>query len=240
MISLAAFEARRVALQHATAVTEVVDLASQQSAASALTAVKSLLTQVEASRKSVKEPVIKVGKEIDATAAAFGAELETQAKRLALLVGAYQEAERRKASAAAEEAARKERDRLWRLEEEERQRLARETSGHTGNLLEDLDAIRQKAVEDVAAIRQDAANAAVAAPEGAQIRKNWKFEVTSIDALFKAHPELCTIAPNNAAIRAIIKHRQSIPGLRIWSETAAVVTSRATSALPAAVEAYDY
>ena len=50
----------------------------------------------------------------------------------------------------------------------------------------------------------------------------------------------CTIEPNNAAIRAVIAHNQAIPGLRVWSETAAIVTAKAPTAVPATVESFDY
>lgn len=184
--------------------------------------------------------MIAVGKQIDALASNFILELETEQRRLSLLVGSYQDAERRKARLAQEEAERKELARMFELEEQERKRAAMENNQRTGTLLPDLEQIRQKAAEDVVQIRQEAANAAVRAPEGSMIKKTWKFEVTDIKALFKAFPDLCIIEPNNAAIRAIIKNNQSIPGLKVWSETAALLKSSAPAALPKTVADYDY
>lgn len=240
MISPAAVEAKRVALQLATSVTEVTDLATQTAAAQALATVKALADQVERSRKLVKDPVLKIGKEIDAIASTFTAELTTETRRLSLLVGAFQDAERRKAEAAAAEARKAEQQRIEQQKAEERARAGQEVKGRTGTLSQDLQQIQTRAAADVAQIRQAGINAAVAAPTGATIRKSWKFEVTDVQALFKSNPTLCTIEPNNAAIRAVIAHNQAIPGLRIWSETAAIVTTKAPTAVPATVDQYDY
>ena len=60
-------------------------------------------------------------------------------------------------------------------------------------------------------------------PEGVAVRSLWKFEVTDINALFKARPDLCVIEPHNANIRAQIPYNQSLPGLRIWQEAKASV-----------------
>ena len=240
VISPAAYEAKRVALQLAAAVTEVTDLASQTAAAQALATVKGLADQVEQSRKIVKDPVLKIGKEIDSTASTFTTELTIEARRLSLLVGNFQDAERRKAQQAAEETRKAEQQRIEQQKAEERARAGQEVKGRTGTLSQDLQQIQTRAAADVAQIRQAGINAAVAAPTGATIRKSWKFEVTDVQALFKSNPTLCTIEPNNAAIRAVIAHNQAIPGLRVWSETAAIVTAKAPTAVPATVESFDY
>lgn len=240
VISPAANEAKRVALQLAAAVTEVTDLASQTAAAQALATAKSLADQVEQSRKIVKDPVLKIGKEIDATAAAFTAELTTEARRLSLLVGAFQDGERRKAQAAAEAARKAEQQRIDQQRAEERARAGQEVKGRTGTLSADLQQIQVRAAADVAKIRQAGINAAVAAPTGIKTRGGWKFEVTDVQALFRGNPTLCTIEPNNAAIRAVIAHNQNIPGLRVWSETAAIVSAKAPTAVPATVDSFDY
>ncbi len=240
LISPEANEAKRVALITAKACTEVKDIASQETASRAQAAVKNLIKQVEASHAEIKAPILKIGREIDGVKNTFLGDLIIEERRLALLVGSYQEAEQRRRRQAEEDARRKEQERLERAKQEERLRISKEIAGHTGTLLTDLQTIRQRVADDVATIRQDAANAAVAAPTGSMTRKNWKFEVTDLNALFRAAPELCTIAPNNAAIRAVIKNNQKIPGLRVWSETVSIATARSESALPEKVDAYDY
>lgn len=240
IISPEAHEAKRVALSIAGACTEVTDINSQAAASQAQSALKNLIKQVEASHAEVKAPVLKIGREIDGVKNTFISELTAEERRLSLLVGAYQEAQMQRKRQAEEDARRKEQERLAQLKREELDRVKQETVGRTGTLLPDMEAMRQRAVDDVSAIRQTAANAAVAAPTGSMTRKNWKFEVTDLNALFRAAPELCTIAPNNAAIRAVIKNNQKIPGLRVWSETVSIATARSESALPEKVDAYDY
>lgn len=240
LISPEANEAKRVALITAKACTEVKDIASQETASRAQAAVKNLIKQVEASHAEIKAPILKIGREIDGVKNTFISELTAEERRLSLLVGAYQEAQMQRKRQAEEDARRKEQERLAQLKREELDRVKQETVGRTGTLLPDMEAMRQRAVDDVSAIRQTAANAAVAAPTGSMTRKNWKFEVTDLNALFRAAPELCTIAPNNAAIRAVIKNNQKIPGLRVWSETVSIATARSESALPEKVDAYDY
>lgn len=240
IISPEAHEAKRVALSIAGACTEVTDINSQAAASQAQSALKNLIKQVEASHAEIKAPVLKIGREIDGVKNTFISELTAEERRLSLLVGAYQEAQMQRKRQAEEDARRKEQERLAQLKREELDRVKQETVGRTGTLLPDMEAMRQRAVDDVSAIRQTAANAAVAAPTGSMTRKNWKFEVTDLNALFRAAPELCTIAPNNAAIRAVIKNNQKIPGLRVWSETVSIATARSESALPEKVDAYDY
>lgn len=240
IISPEAHEAKRVALSIAGACTEVTDINSQAAASQAQSALKNLIKQVEASHAEIKAPVLKIGREIDGVKNTFISELTAEERRLSLLVGAYQEAQMQRKRQAEEDARRKEQERLAQLKREELDRIKQETAGRTGTLLPDMEAMRQRAVDDVSAIRQTAANAAVAAPTGSMTRKNWKFEVTDLNALFRAAPELCIIAPNNAAIRAVIKNNQKIPGLRVWSETVSIATARSESALPEKVDAYDY
>lgn len=240
IISPEAHEAKRVALSIAGACTEVTDINSQAAASQAQSALKNLIKQVEASHAEIKAPVLKIGREIDGVKNTFISELTAEERRLSLLVGAYQEAQMQRKRQAEEDARRKEQERLAQLKREELDRVKQETVGRTGTLLPDMEAMRQRAVDDVSAIRQTAANAAVAAPTGSMTRKNWKFEVTDLNALFRAAPELCTIAPNNAAIRTVIKNNQKIPGLRVWSETVSIATARSESALPEKVDAYDY
>lgn len=236
----AAHEARRVALQIARSVTEVVDASTQRTAAEALATVKQLSAQMEAGRKLVKEPVLAAGKLIDQTAKDFVADLDAEAKRLSLLVGTYQEAERRKAQAAQEEAARREQMIREEAARREREVLAAARAGQVPDVESALATVQDEADAAIIQERQQVALASVAAPDGVSVRKNWKFEVVDVKKLFAAHPELCVIEPNAAAIRAVIKHRQDIPGLRIWSETAAVATVRAATAAPSRVESYDY
>ena len=104
-LSPAAFNARTLALEASGRIKAIGTVADLDAAAAALTKIKSLTRTVEDSRKEVKAPVLEVGRRIDATAKDYLAPLEAEAKRLSVIVGAYQEAARRKAEKEREEAA---------------------------------------------------------------------------------------------------------------------------------------
>jgi len=240
-IQPAAYEARRIALAAAKVCREVRDAESVRAAADALVAVKALLKKIEDSRTTINAPILAAQRAVNNACKDFSADLELEAKRLNTLVGTYQAAEQARAHAARLEAERQERLIREEQEKRERERLAAARAGETRHLEGDLDEIAQEADAAALEVRQAAAAKieAAAAPTGVSVRKNWKFEVVDVRKLYAAHPDLCTIVPNNAAIRAIIKNRQDIPGLRIWPEHAAIVGAKATTTLPA-VEDCDY
>lgn len=226
-----AFNAREVALASAAHVVEIHGVAELDEAALALTTLKGIIRTVEDSRKEVKAPVLEVGKRIDSVAKEYLEPLEAEAKRLSILVGSYQEAQRLKAERLRQEESRKQQAAL-----EEMQRKQREAM-EAGDA-ESADAARAEAADKIAE-----SQIAVMKAEGPKLsnvstRGAWKFELVDIDALLGARPDLCVIEPNGAAIRAILKATdgKAIPGLRIWREATAVVRA-ATSVNP---DNYDY
>jgi hypothetical protein len=227
----AAFNARQVAIGQAESITEINSVSDLDEAARALTLIKSLTRSVEDSRKAVKAPVLEVGKRIDAIAKDFSSPLEGHADRLSGIIGAYQEAQKRKAEREREEYAQAQAAALAEL------RIKQTAAAAAG----DADAADQARAEAADKIAE--AQLAMIKAEGPRLdnittRGTWKFEVTDINALFEARPDLCLIEPNNAAIRAIIKatNGRKIPGLRTWQEATAIVRS-AVSLTPAQ---YDY
>jgi len=61
---------------------------------------------------------------------------------------------------------------------------------------------------------------------GIQTRTTWEYEVTDIQALFAARPDLVTLEPNPSAIRAALAADKPIPGLRYWQVNKATSTTR--------------
>jgi hypothetical protein len=230
----AAYEARRVALQSARDIRDVTDANSLEAASSALKMVKGLITGIENSRKLVKQPILDTGRDIDNIAKDYCQYLKVEADRLALIAGAYQEAERKKTERIRQEAMEKERQALAEMEAREAERIRQ--GGEREAMGEDLDAIRGDTADKIAATKTELAKAVGPKPEGLSARNNVKFEVTDIDALFKGRPDLCIISANRPAIQAIIKHNPGIPGVRVWSEPKAIVRS----IKPVSVEAYNY
>lgn len=228
-LSVAAFNARTLALEASGRIKAIASVADLDSAAAALTKLKALTRSVEDSRKEVKAPVLEVGRRIDAVAKDYLTPLESEAKRLSVIVGSYQEAQRRKAEKEREEAARAQAEALAEMNAKQAEAIAQGDE-------QAADAARAEAAEKIAASQLAAINAEGPRPEGITSRTSWKFEVVDIAALYAARPELCVITPNNAAIRAVVKTGAKIPGLRVWQEAAAIVRV----AGPVKVEEYDY
>jgi hypothetical protein len=230
-LSPAAFNARARALLASGNIKAIVSVADLDQAAAALTAITSLTRSIEGSRKEVKAPVLEVGKRIDSVAKDYLAPLEDEAKRLSIIVGSYQEAALRKAEKEREEAAKAQAAAL--AEMQEKQSAALEAGD-----AEAADAARAEAADKIAASQLKVIEAEGPKADGIVTRTSWKFDVTDIQALYKARPELCVISPNNAAIRAIVKasNGAAVPGLRIWQEAGAIVRGAA----PVNVESFDY
>jgi hypothetical protein len=227
-----AFEARRVALVKASAVpAEITGISDLDAAAGALTTIKALTKAVEESRKDVKGPLLDTGRKIDAVAKDFVDSLNAEASRLSTMVGAYQEAQRRKAERVKAEEAQKQQEAIIEMQTKQ---AALQSEGKLDAAA--ADALRAEAADKIAESQLAAMKAEGPKADGVVTRTSWKFDVTDIDALHAARPDLCVITPNNAAIRAVIKNGKSIPGLRIWQEAAAVVRGAAK----VNVEQYDY
>lgn len=228
-LSPAAFNARTLALEASGRIKAIASVADLDAAAVALTKLKALTRSVEDSRKEVKAPVLEVGRRIDAVAKDYLTSLESESKRLSVIVGSYQEAQRRKAEKEREAAAKAQADAIAEMNAKQAEAVANGDE-------EAADAARAEAADKIAASQLAVIEAEGPRPEGITSRTSWKFEVVDIAELHAARPELCVITPNNAAIRAVVKMGAKIPGLRVWQEAAAIVRVAA----PVKVEEYDY
>lgn len=215
-LTVEATEARDGLLREASRITTVADQIDADSAAMILRNMQSFLRTIEAGRKSVKQPVLDVGRQIDATAKELVQTLAVESDRISRLLGSYQAEQRR----LADERIREERR---RLEAEAKERAAAIAAAETA---EDRDKAKVEAQNALA--ERQAALAEVTPPkiEGTSVRTTWCFEVVDIEHLYKCAPHLCIIEPNNAAIRAAIKNGKQFPGLRVWKEAKAVISNR--------------
>lgn len=243
-----AISAKAELIQSASAIVTVTSAGESDSAREQVKLLAAMRNLVEKSRKAVKDPVLKVGKDIDAKASEFVAEIETEEKRLTGLIGSFaQEQEKiRREEARKAEAARLE---AQRLEEEkarlERERIAaeekarKEAEGKTG--LEALQAEasaeeeRQRREEEDRKLQEasDAAKAAQQTSIAALVESGPKgvsmvldFEVLDAAAFFKAYPDLCKIevkrAETLARLKATKEQKGIIPevvGLRVFETT---------------------
>lgn len=226
-----ALEARRSILERASLVLEINSVTDLDEAAASLLEVKTLADSVEKSRKEVKAPVLDVGRNIDSTAKKFLEPLTKEQKRLSILVGSYQEAERRKAEQARAEEAARQAEAMAEMKRKEAEALAAGDEAAA-------DAARAEAANTIAESQLASANAAGAQLDGISTVTRFQFEVTDVEALYKAAPHLCRIEPNTTMLRAHIKDTKgkALPGVRIWQEAGTVVRKQAA----VKVEEYDY
>ena len=204
-----ALENRALAVVQASAVESVHNADSQSVAVAAQTSLRKLISEVEKSRKAIKEPVLEAGRAIDKAATDFVEQLKSHELRLARLCGDYQQAELEKAREA-ERKAQAERERIAREQAEaiaaaeraaaeERARIAREQAEATAAAERKAAEERAKA-EAVAAAERAAAKSAeerVAAEERARIARE-QAEATAA-AERKAAEERAKAAEQEAA-----------------------------------------
>lgn len=199
----------------------VGDQLDADAAAELLKRIKGWTRQVEAGRSTAKAPVLELSRRIDGLAADLVVPIDVHAQRISRMLGEWQAAERCKA----DEAFRQQRQQ----EEELRQKAAAQMAAAEIETDSSDQAEQRKAQiadayhHQVTESRQALAASAAPRIAGTGVREDWKFEVTDIHALYRAHPELVVLQPNNAAIRAIVKHNQHIPGLRIWKEASTII-----------------
>ena len=203
----------------ATIPAKITDAMEAEEAADALRVLSPIVREVEALRVSIKAPVLALGRKIDATAKGYVEAIEVEEKRIDRALGDYLLAEKKKAEQAKADAEREARRLAFEAD------LAASKVDSATNDAEVNAAQQVAAKAEVAAVEARVAAAEIVPekPADVSVRAPWKHEVTDINALFKARPDLCIIEPNNAAIRAQIKYNQNIPGLRIWQEAKASI-----------------
>lgn len=236
----------------ASTVALVRDQTQATVAANVLKEIKGMTRLIEAARTTVKAPVLEQGKKIDALAKELTFKLEAEAARIGMVLGTYQaeqeriaeevrrkawEEEQRILRAAEEEEARANAEKAKQLEalalKEQRARSDAKAADYAAQaeaaqLMADAEAeARQKRVEaEMLANRVNALSKIAAKPEGIATRREVKFEITDIVALYEAAPYLVTMTPNTAALKSALKglqKGQSLPGVKHWEEAAVTV-----------------
>jgi hypothetical protein len=215
-------------LRGASNVLTVSDRLDADDALAQLRNLKTFSKEIEVQRKQAKDPITKIGKQIDVLAAELTGEVDREAARISCLVGSFEAEERRKADRLAAEA----RAEAARIEAEARAKIAKEIKAEAAKpqpavtqLERRTDEIIAKANTAIAEAKASSQQAVQLAPAGTAIRHEVKFEVDDIRALFEDMPELVILTPNTAAIKAIIKANPEIKlkGLRHWTEAKASI-----------------
>jgi hypothetical protein len=213
-----AIEVRNKLVGEASSILVVSDAMDADAATAVLRDITAQIKICETTRTDIKGPVLELTRKIDGTAKEFAAPLEAEKTRLSRIIGAYQQAEREKAEKARREAA----EEAQRIAREEAKKIAAAEIEH-GADSEEAQAAQNKAADKVAEARVAVANASAVQPAGTAVKKTWKFLVEDINALAASHPELVVVTANTAAINAILKHNQSIAGLRVWQDVQTII-----------------
>ena len=170
-------------LKHSAEITSVNDNDDSARAQFHTRHLAAMRIEVEKSRKLVKEPVNRIGKMIDAAAADFLIEITAEEGRIKQLVGKHAEevlrikAEKEAAERAAFDAA----------------RAAREAAEEGG-----IAAVL--AAKRATAEKLEASNQVAATKVAEGVRFAWDFEVTDIEAVYRAVPELVSLEVKRSAV----------------------------------------
>lgn len=211
---------------------------------------KALLSLIEANRVAAKAPVLEIGKQIDGLAKELTLQLEAETSRLSRVLGVYTEAQNRKAEEARqaawreeqrikEEAAAREREAFEKAQAEQAELLRKQEVARTdekraqyareaeAKALRDHQAADRRQLEQEQAIVATRTAAVLVAPkvQGVATRKEVRFDVQDVVALYEAAPYLVTLVPNVAAIKSALKGlqgEQTLPGVRHWIDAVAV------------------
>ena len=175
-------------LAHSANITAVADNDESARAQYHIRHLAAMRIEVEKSRKLIKEPVNRIGKMIDAAAAEFMIEINAEEGRIKRLVGNHAEevlrikAEKEAAERAAFEAA----------------RAAREAAEEGG-----IAAVL--AAKKASAEKMEASNEVAAAKIADGVRFAWDFEIGSIEAVYRAVPDLVSLEIKRSAVLAWFK-----------------------------------
>lgn len=247
-LSQGLLNARAAALTSAKLIEKIETAKDLEAASHALGELNALEKTITAAHKDAKEPFLKITKRLDALKREYAESLASEKTRLSRMIGAHQEAERRKLEEARKAAEEEKRRIEFEARERERERILQEKKAFeqggapTGTLSADLNAIREEAHEQTLDAELRAAQGLAVAPSGSgvSVRKKWEFEVKDIRALYAARPELVKLEPNKAAIKAILAATNGapIPGVESWAVTVAGVKAQAKSLVE--IEDCDY
>lgn len=194
-------------LIRASEITEIVDEDTQALALHTCGTLKGLSKRCEESRKEVKAPVLKLGKDIDKLAEDFTKEIDVEISRIEKLAGEFIQKQRAKQQAS-EQALQRERERLAKLQSEQA------SSGRQASEFDDEVSFAQMAIGEIS---EDLKKTEVKPVAGAAVRETFQIEVLSVSELFKAFPECVELTVKKSILNDLVNRRgvRDIPGVKI-------------------------
>ncbi len=206
-IAKEAHAARELALEKSALIGKVTCAEEQLLAVEAQKTIKSLLNEVEASRKAAKEPVLFYGRRIDETAKQFCDELKVEELRISRLAADFQALElgRIRAAQAAEN------ERLSALERERQAALAAvKTHDEFDKVNETFDI---RAAEEVPPTPKPPARI-----EGQIVREDWKITVEDSRRLAWFHPHCVIVKTLLSEIKQMLNAGMKVEGVKAERE----------------------
>lgn len=163
--------------------------------------------EIEKCRKAVKEPVNRIGKLIDKTAADFVADIDAEEKRITRLVGQHAaEVARLKAEKEAAERKAFEEARAAR-EAAEAAAVAADESGKVADIIAAKQAERER--QEALAARMDASAEVAATKVADGVRFAWDFDVEDIHSVYRSAPEFVSLEIKRSAVLAWLKELEA-------------------------------
>lgn len=196
-------------LKHAALIVEVKDNTAADAARNQVKRLAAMRNAVEKSRKTVKEPVLKIGKDIDTKAADFMSAIAKEETRLTGLIGAH-----------AAEVERLRMEAIRKQQEEERARLAAEAEAR--RKAEEADRAAAEAAAQAEAARKAAEAAQWADDEDTEAAEKAKAEAERAAAAAKAEQE-------RIAAEAAETKRQADEAAAAAQQQAMIASTAATS-----------
>ena len=216
-----AIEARDGILAAAKTVITIADADQLQVSGDVLREIDSFLKRIEASRETVKAPVLEVGRQIDDTAKTLTLELGDEKKRLRDIIGKFQ-AEQERLRLKAEKLAREEEEKIRRQAEADL--AAAQAKAKTEKAFDKKAAvIEQNAIEDIVNVRAAAAAVSVPKLAGFQTREEIDVKIIDITELWMHSPECVELSPRLAIIKAKAKAGVELAGVEITRRKVAVI-----------------
>jgi hypothetical protein len=227
-IENAALKTREQALSRSSQIVQVTNAEEQKEAVEILGQLKSLERRMESSRELVKRPALDIGKKIDITAKEFSIPLQAESKRVSAIISDFQKQEYIRAEKLRQEETEKRR-KLMEDEDLKKSQIEAEAQKATNAVdqmvvLQKLDVVQE---QTATAIQESVKTETINAPArvaGMIVKREWKFEILDIQALYQHNPLACLIEPNNQVIKGLIRGGiRSMPGLRIYEDTTTTV-----------------
>lgn len=211
---------KKQALALSIPITKVETEQEQALAVNALQALKAITRGMEATRKSVKAPVLELGKKIDAVASTFVTEVDREEMRISGFVNHYQRTQLR-LKREAEEAAEQERLKAQHLAIEA-ERLRKEAESKP-ELLPEAAKAEEKAFDAQMAGEFTGGTVAIVKPKGLVVKSRLNFQIEKPIEFCQAYPQFFSWNADTETLklkrREILEELNRADGKGIFHET---------------------